>query len=135
HAYSAANTYTATLTVSDGQLTATSTATVQVSPVVQTNHAPTAVTDGPRTGETGIAVSFSGAGSTDPDSDALSYAWTFGDGGSSADQRPAHVYAAAGSFTVTLTVTDVHGASDVATTSATIAAAADRAPPIVVLAG
>ena len=135
HAYSAANTYTATLTVSDGQLSATSTASVVIAPIVQTNHPPTAATDGPRTGEAGIAVSFNGAGSTDPDNDVLSYAWTFGDGGTSTDQKPAHVYSAAGAFTVTLTVTDTHGAFDVATISATITAAADRAPPVVVLMG
>ena len=87
HAYSAANTYTATLTVSDGQLSATSTASVVIAPIVQTNHPPTAATDGPRTGEAGIAVSFNGAGSTDPDNDVLTYAWTFGDGGS--ERRPA----------------------------------------------
>ena len=135
HVYSAANTYTATLTVSDGQLSAVSTATVQITPVVQPNRAPTAATGGPRTGETGIAVSFDGSGSTDPDNDALGYAWTFGDGSTGSGQRPSHVYSVAGSFTVTLTVTDGRGASDVATTSATIAAASDRAPPVVTLAG
>ena len=135
HVYSAANTYTATLTVSDGQLSATSSTTAQIAAVVQTNHPPTAHANDPQAGATGIGVSFDGSGSTDPDNDALSYAWTYGDGTSGTDQKPLHVYAAAGSFTVTLTVTDTHGASDVATTSATITAAADRSPPIVVLAG
>ena len=105
-----------------------------IAPIVQTNHPPTAATDGPRTGETGIAVSFNGAGSTDPDNDVLSYAWTFGDGGTSTDQKPAHVYHCR-RLHGPLTVTDTHGASDAATTSATIAAAADRAPPVVVLTG
>ena len=135
HVYSTANTYTATLTVSDGQLSATSSTTAQIAAVVQTNHPPTAHANDPQAGETGIGVSFDGSGSTDPDNDALSYAWTYGDGTSGAGQKPVHVYAAAGSFTVTLTVTDTHGASGVATTSATITAAADRSPPIVVLAG
>jgi len=34
------------------------------------------------------------------------YAWDFGDGGSSTSQNPSHTYTAAGSFDVTLTVTD-----------------------------
>jgi len=33
------------------------------------------------------------------------FAWTFGDGGTSSEQNPSHVYAASGDFTWTLTVT------------------------------
>ena len=96
HVYSTANTYTATLTVSDGQLSATSSTTAQIAAVVQTNHPPTAHANDPQAGETGIGVSFDGSGSTDPDNDALSYAWTYRDGTSGAGQKPVHVYAAAG---------------------------------------
>jgi PKD repeat protein len=135
HTYAAANTYTATLTVSDGQLSATASTTVQIASVAQTNHPPTAQVNGPQAGETGIGVSFDGSASTDPDNDTLSYAWSFGDGSNGAGQKPVHVFASAGSFTVTLTVTDSHGATAVATTSATITAAADRSPPIITLAG
>ncbi len=39
-----------------------------------------------------------------------SYAWTFGDGGSGVGPRPAHVYLVAGTYRVTLTVTDDRGA-------------------------
>ncbi len=49
------------------------------------------------------------SGASDPDGDALPYAWDFGDGGSSTDANPAHVYAAAGVYTATLTVTDTAG--------------------------
>jgi PKD repeat protein len=38
-----------------------------------------------------------------------SWAWQFGDGATSASQNPSHVYAAAGSYNVTLTVTDSLG--------------------------
>ncbi|MGD8867481.1 MAG: PKD domain-containing protein, partial [Gemmatimonadales bacterium] len=60
-------------------------------------------------------------GSSDPDGTVTSWDWSFGDGGSSTEQNPTHTYAAAGDYTVTLTVTDDQGAadtfSDVATTS------------------
>ncbi|MCB9235082.1 MAG: PKD domain-containing protein [Bacteroidia bacterium] len=38
-----------------------------------------------------------------------SYLWDFGDGGTSTTASPAHTYAAAGSYTVCLTITDVCG--------------------------
>jgi PKD repeat protein len=55
-----------------------------------------------------------------------SWAWTFGDGASSTAQNPSHTYAAAGSYTVELTVTDDDGASD--TTSQTITVNAGPGP-------
>ena len=133
-----AGTYVLRLTASDTALSAFSEVTITVNPAVvtpPTNHAPTAAAGSPRTGETGIGVSFDASASTDPDNDVLTYAWTFGDGSSGTGQTPAHVYTAAGSFVVTLTVTDSHAASDTATTSATITAVADRAPPVVSLRG
>ena len=39
----------------------------------------------------------------------LTYAWDFGDGSTSTDAQPAHVYAVAGEYTPTLTVTDGNG--------------------------
>jgi PKD repeat protein len=64
----------------------------------------------------GLTCTFNGEGSSDPDGSIASYAWNFGDGtppGSS--QTTPHTYPKAGSYTVTLTVTDNAGAS--ATTS------------------
>src|SRR5439155_20209752 len=46
----------------------------------QKNHAPTAMVGGPYSGTAGTATSFDGSGSSDPDNDALTYRWTFGDG-------------------------------------------------------
>ena len=45
-----------------------------------------------------------------------SWSWTFGDGGTSTTQNPSHTYAAAGSYTVSLTVTG-SGGSDLETKS------------------
>lgn len=40
---------------------------------------------------------------------SLSHSWDFGDGSSSTDENPTHQYAAAGTYTVTLTVTNPAG--------------------------
>ena len=40
-----------------------------------------------------------------------SYAWTFGDGGYSTAASPSHIYAAAGVYTVSLTVTGPGGSN------------------------
>lgn len=42
-----------------------------------------------------------------------SWQWTFGDGSSSTEQNPAHVFTAAANYTVTLTVTNAQGTSTV----------------------
>lgn len=55
---------------------------------------------------------FSSAGSVDPGGAIVSYAWSFGDGTSSADAEATHTYAASGTYDVTLTVTDAQGATD-----------------------
>jgi len=44
--------------------------------------------------------------STDPDYAPLSYSWSFGDGGTASGVNPSHAYAKAGTYTVTLMVTD-----------------------------
>jgi PKD repeat protein len=49
------------------------------------------------------------AGTADPEGDTIRYAWTFGDGGTSTSANPSRTYATPGTYTVTLTVTDVWG--------------------------
>ncbi|MBK5963945.1 hypothetical protein CCR95_07555 [Thiocystis minor] len=85
------------------------------------NQTPTARVNGPYSGLPGTAVNFSSAGSTDPDGSLASYAWTFGDGATSTQANPSHIYAAVGSYSVALTVTDNTGATSApSTTTATI---------------
>jgi hypothetical protein len=50
----------------------------------------------------------------------LTYSWNFGDGGASTDPNPEHTYAAAGAYTVRLTVTDQNDQSDAATARITV---------------
>lgn len=84
------------------------------------NQAPTAVANGPYSGNTGSPVAFSSAGTSDADGTIVSYSWSFGDGNNSSLANPSHTYASAGTYTVTLTVTDDQGATASASTTAEI---------------
>ncbi|MCK5252241.1 MAG: PKD domain-containing protein, partial [Thermoplasmata archaeon] len=54
----------------------------------------------------GEGFSFDGSGCSDPDGDELEYLWLFGDGESSTDVSPRHLYMIPGSYNVTLNVSD-----------------------------
>lgn len=57
-----------------------------------------------------LAATFDGSGSTAISPATISsYSWTFGDGGTGTGATPSHTYAAAGTYNVTLTVTDSNG--------------------------
>ncbi|TDE55708.1 carbohydrate-binding protein [Nonomuraea mesophila] len=74
------------------------------------NRAPLAKASAtPDSGVAPLTVAFSSAGSADPDGDAITYAWDFGDGGTSTSANPSHTYQANGTFTARLTVRDSGG--------------------------
>ena len=84
------------------------------------NRAPAASAHGPYVGLTTHGIDFSGTASSDPDGDALAYAWDFGDGSTASGPTPRHAYASEGVFPVVLRVTDPGSLSDADSTSATV---------------
>jgi PKD repeat protein len=100
-------TFTVTLTVTDGWLNAATTS-IQV-PIVEPggNVGPTSAIGTPVC--TGLVCNFSGLTSVDPNGDPFTYAWNFGDGTVSTSATPVKTFAAAGTYTVTLTTTDGWG--------------------------
>jgi len=88
------------------------------------NRAPVASAGGPYEAAEGSELSFDASGTTDPDGNAVSYEWNFGDGGTATTTdptvKPTHVYADNGSYAVTLKVTDAGGLTASATATATI---------------
>ncbi len=74
-----------------------------------------------------LTCSVNGSGSTDPDGTIASYAWNFGDGGTAAGVTASHIYPAAGTYPITLTVTDDDGAPGSSTSNAVVTA---TPPPI-----
>jgi PKD repeat protein len=68
-----------------------------------------------------LACDVNGSASSDPDGSIASYAWDFGDGSTATGATASHTFAASGTYTVGLTVTDDDGASDSDTRSVTVA--------------
>ena len=112
HTYASVGTFTITLTASNSDGSSVATHDITVSSVAP--GAPVAsFTAVPSSGNVPLAVTFTDTSTGTP----TSWAWNFGDGQTSiAQSPPAHTYAVAGVYNVTLTVTNA-GGSSLATTS------------------
>lgn len=116
HSYASAGTYSVSLTVTDdGGLTGSTNQSVTVTSGGG-NVAPTASFT---YADSGLNVDFTD-NSSDSDGSIVSWSWTFGDGNSSSAQNPSHTYAASGTYSVGLTVTDDGGLTDSTTQSVTV---------------
>ncbi|WP_143264661.1 PKD domain-containing protein [Arthrobacter sp. 49Tsu3.1M3] len=120
HAYAAAGTYQVKLTVTDDK-GSTGSVTKPVT-VTAANQPPAAAFT---SSAADLVASFDGSGSSDPDGTVAAYAWDFGDGtAAGSGAKPAHTYAAAGTYQVKLTVTDDKGATASVTQAVSVTAAA-----------
>jgi hypothetical protein len=98
-----ASPYSLKVRVSDGFHTSEE-ADVTVS-LPNTPPAIDAIAGDPLTGEAPLQVSFT-AEASDADGDELDYGWEFGDGATSDQQSPTHIYEDPGSYLVELTISD-----------------------------
>jgi hypothetical protein len=95
--------------------------TMSISVHVEENFAPVAVIEvlGLEDGDpveflVDERIHFVGMGS-DPEGETVTYSWNFGDGATSDEVEPEHKYDKAGTYEVTVTVTDARGASSTST--------------------
>ncbi len=120
HTYGATGAYTVTLVVTDNTgLTATSQQQANVVGVPNVNPIANFIFT-----RDALLANFFGGASTDPDGTITDYSWNFGEPNSTSNTAtgatPTHAYRFAGSYTVTLTVTDNQGATGVLTSVVTV---------------
>ncbi|MDT8357568.1 MAG: PKD domain-containing protein, partial [Methanomicrobiaceae archaeon] len=104
HTYTAAGTYTVSLTVACADGTDTETKSGYIT--VRTPVPAAEFTAAPTTGTYPLTVAFTDQSNGDG---ITAWKWDFGDGTSSTAQNPSHTYSVAGTYTVSLTVTNAGG--------------------------
>lgn len=101
--YNSEGDFTAFVIVSDGtNSTRSSDILIRVG-----NQPPVAaIAANPTSGAPPLAVTFSSAGSSDPEGATLTYNWAFGDGSTSTQPNPSYTYPVEGTFTASVRVSD-----------------------------
>lgn len=89
-----------------------SAAVLAIGGCLESNKAPVAAfTRSPASGVAPLAVFFDAVESSDPDGAIAAYAWAFGDGEAAVGVNATHTFTSAGTYSVTLKVTDDRGKS------------------------
>jgi PKD repeat protein/subtilisin family serine protease len=123
HTYAVGNTYNVVLTVTDDDgATDTETKPVTVAPPNQPPVAAFSFTT------SGLTANFDASASSDTDGTIVSYGWSFGDMTTGSGKTTSHTYAAGGTYTVVLTVTDDDGATDTESKPVTVNDSPPTAP-------
>lgn len=105
HTYSASGTYTVNLIITNNftcKDTSTQTITVHATPVASFTTNDVCLTD---------SVYFTNTSTIDPNGTIAGYGWQFGDGGTSTQQSPAHLYTT-GTYSITMIVVSTNLCSD-----------------------
>ena len=106
------------------------TATVDIGAFEYQNTVPAGAISAPASATSGLPVAFSHS-MVDPDTtnSIASVTWNFGDGGNSVVNAPSHTYAAAGTYTVTVSATNLAGSIGTATATVVVAPPTLLPPP------
>jgi parallel beta-helix repeat protein len=108
HTYTAAGSYTISLTASNAAGSSTSTKSKYITVTGNTSVTPvSAFSASPTSGNSPLNVTFTDSSTGSP----TSWSWSFGDGTSSTSQNPVHTYSAAGNYTVALTASNAAGSN------------------------
>ena len=125
HTYTASGSFPVTLTVTDAD-GSTATFLKTAVPTAPVNQGPVALV---AVSCTNLVCTADSAGSADPDGQIVSYVWNWGDGtAGSTGENAIHPYAEAGTYLVTLTVTDNNGSTDSGAASVTPTLAPNELP-------
>jgi len=121
YSYSKAGNYSIKLQVKD-DLGATDTAesTVTILMLEEDKQIPVAIANGPYSGLVNKNITFDASNSYDSDGSLVNYTWDFGDGKKCYNIKATHKYTTQGTYSVTLTVVDNDGLSDIDKTTAHI---------------
>jgi PKD repeat protein len=134
HTFNNAGNVIVSLVVNDGQASSSDQLTVTVSNQPPVNQAPTAMINGPNSGNEGDSLTFDGSGSSDPDGSISSYSWTI-EGQNYSGVSATHTFNNPGNVQVSLVVTDNAGADSPQATHNVNITAQVNLPPTVVING
>jgi PKD repeat protein len=128
HAYTGAGAFNVAVTATtpaDLVMAASTTATIGgTSGTATTSGSLTVITGGPYTTAVGTALSLAAQAYLNGAATPATYTWTYGDGASGSGQTTSHVYATAGSYSVTVAATTSGGQTGSATTTVTVGSTA-----------
>ena len=120
HIFDTVGIYNSTLTVTNNE-GASDTTTIQIVVNEVGSSPPTAVISAnPLSGIAPLTVDFDASASSDLDGSIISYNWNFGDGSNDTGINPSHPFDTAGTYNVSLTVTDNSGNTDTESITITV---------------